>query len=121
MTDEPIRLGALEARVMDVLWEQGPGTVREIINHIDTQPAYTTIATVLSNLDKKGMVLIARSRRSTTYSAGMSRAEYDARQMACVLRQSPDRASSILHFVDAMPEADLELLRGYLQSKGKQG
>ena len=120
MTDEPIRLGALEARVMDILWEEGPGTVREIIDHIDTNPAYTTIATVLGNLDKKGMVTITRSRRSTVYSAGMTRAEYEAWQMAGVLRQSPDRASSILHFVETMPDSDLEILRGYLQAKGKQ-
>ncbi len=120
MTDEPIRLGALEARVMDILWEKGPGTVREIIDHVDTNPAYTTIATVLGNLDKKGMLTITRSRRSTVYSAGMTRAEYEARQMACVLRQSPDRASSILHFVETMPDSDLEILRGYLHAKGKQ-
>lgn len=117
MRDEQIRLGALEARVMNVLWDEGPGTVREIIDHIETTPAYTTIATVLANLDKKGLVTITRSRRSTTYCAGMSRAEYEAGQMACVLRRSPDRASSILHFVEAIPESDLELLRGYLRSR----
>ncbi|AZN30672.1 BlaI/MecI/CopY family transcriptional regulator [Flaviflexus salsibiostraticola] len=118
--EEPIRLGALEAQVMDVLWDVGPGTVRDIISHIASNPAYTTIATVLANLDRKGMVEISRSRRSTTYSAGMSRAEYEANQMACVLRGSRDRASSILHFVESMSETDRVLLRDFLTSKAAE-
>lgn len=119
MIDEPIRLGALEARVMNILWENGPATVRDIIGHIETEPAYTTVATVLANLDKKALVSISRSRRRTTYAAGMSRAEFEARQMACVLQSSPDPESSMLHFVDAMNEADLEILREYLQAKAE--
>ena len=114
MSDEPIRLGALEARVMDILWESGPGTIREIIDRLGSGPAYTTIATVVTNLDRKGLVAIERSGRSTTYAAALSRAEHEARQMSCVLKRSPDRASSILHFVEAMPESDLALLRSFL-------
>src|SRR5699024_2867854 len=41
------RLGALEAQVMDVLWDHGTLTVREVIDHLGGAPAYTTIATVL--------------------------------------------------------------------------
>ncbi|MGO3310686.1 MAG: BlaI/MecI/CopY family transcriptional regulator, partial [Brevibacterium aurantiacum] len=46
----PIRLGALEQQVMDLLWDEGPLTVRQIIEASDNVPAYTTIATVLTNL-----------------------------------------------------------------------
>ncbi|UUZ43527.1 BlaI/MecI/CopY family transcriptional regulator [Janibacter limosus] len=44
-----LRPGALEAQVMDVLWDHGPATVREVIEHLPSDPAYTTIATVLTN------------------------------------------------------------------------
>ncbi len=111
------RLGALEAQVMDVLWDHGTLTVREVIDHLGGTSAYTTIATVLGNLDRKGLVTITRQRRSTRYAARLSRQEHAAELMGQVLDASQDRAASILHFVESMPETDLALLRSYLDTK----
>ena len=108
------RLGALEAQVMDVLWDHGPVTVREIIKRLPQDPAYTTIATVLANLDRKGLVAVTRAGRSTRHAPRVSRHEHDAALMERVLESSRDRAASILHFVEAMPEGDRALLREYL-------
>ena len=44
----------------------------------------------------------------------MSRQEHDASLLTCVLEASRDRAASILHFVETMPEDDRTLLREYL-------
>lgn len=115
-----LRLGALEAQVMDVLWDHGPVTVREVITQLPSDPAYTTIATVLANLDKKHLVNISRVRRSTRYSARISRHEHAAALMEQVLASSRDRTASILQFVDSMPEHDLELLRDYLDRRGEE-
>lgn len=114
-----LRLGALEAQVMEVLWDHGPVTIREVITHLPSDPAYTTIATVLANLDKKHLVTISRVRRSTSYSARVSRHEHAAALMEQVLASSRDRTASILHFVDSMPEDDLALLRDYLDRRGE--
>ena len=108
------RLGTLEAQVMDVLWDHGPVTIREVIDHLPNDPAYTTIATVLANLDRKDLVSVTRVGRSARHAARMSRQQYDAALMECVLESSRDRAASILHFVDTMPEGDRALLRDYL-------
>ncbi|MFX0540061.1 BlaI/MecI/CopY family transcriptional regulator [Ornithinimicrobium sp. Y1847] len=116
-----LRLGALEAQVMDVLWDHGPVTIREVIDHLPSDPAYTTIATVLTNLDRKHLVTITRENRSTSYSARMSRHEHAATLMEQVLASSRDRAASILQFVDSMPESDLALLRDYLTQRGERG
>lgn len=116
----PLRLGALEAQVMDVLWDHGPGTVREVIGHLPSDPAYTTIATVLTNLDRKGLLTITREKRSTRYSARLSRHEHAATLMEQALDSSRDRAASILHFVDSMPDDDLALLRDYLNRRGER-
>ncbi|MGO1560797.1 Transcriptional regulator, MecI family [Actinomycetales bacterium JB111] len=115
------RLGTLEARVMDVLWEHGPSTIREVISRLATEPAYTTIATVLANLDRKNLVTSSRAKHSTTYSARQNRHEYTADLMGQILRSSGDRAASILSFVDAMPKDDLELLREYLDRRNDRG
>ena len=99
---------------MDVLWDHGPVTVREIIDQLPSDPAYTTIATVLANLDRKHLVTITRVRRSTRYAARIGRHEHAAELMEQVLASSRDRTASILQFVDSMPESDLALLRDFL-------
>lgn len=116
-----LRLGTLEAQVMDVLWDHGPLTIREVIAQLPSEPAYTTIATVLSNLDRKQLVRITRQRRSKRYSPVMTRHEHSAALMEQVLASSRDRAASILQFVESMPEDDLALLRGYLSRHGEEG
>jgi len=111
------RLGALEAQVMDVLWDHGPVTIRETIDRLPSDPAYTTIATVLANLDRKGLVTIDRVNRSTRFAARLTRSEYAAAQIEQVLDSSQDRTGSILRLVDSMPEDDLRLLREYLLAR----
>ena len=113
----PVRLGALESQVMDVLWDRGASTIREVITHLQTGLAYTTIATVLANLERKTLAQSSRDARSVRYSAGMTREQYAVVQMEHVLGTSRDRSASILQFVNSMPESDLELLRTYLQHR----
>lgn len=104
---------------MDVLWDHGPVTVRQVIERLPSDPAYTTIATVLTNLDRKNLVTITRQNHSTRYAARVSRQEHAADLMEEVLRASRDRAASILQFVDSMPEDDLDLLRDYLNRRDR--
>ena len=115
---EPARLGTLEAQVMDLLWAGEPLTVRGLIERLPTEPAYTTIATVLGNLRKKGLVCTGKDGHSTLYGACVSRDEHTARIMEHALNESGDRAASILRFVDGMPEEDLRLLREHLLGEG---
>lgn len=115
--DEPPRLGALEAQVMDTLWDHGPSTIRGVIDHLPSDPAYTTIATVLTNLDRKHLVASRKEGHSTLYEARASREEHVASVMNHALDTSKDRAASILRFMDNIPETDLALLRDYLQRR----
>lgn len=117
---EPPRLGALEAQVMDSLWDQPGLTVRELIDRLGGTSAYTTIATVLANLNRKELVTAERSGHSTRYQPALSRAEHTAAVMGHALDASKDRAASILHFVDTMPAGDLDLLRQYLDRQADQ-
>ncbi|GAB2477104.1 BlaI/MecI/CopY family transcriptional regulator [Promicromonospora xylanilytica] len=114
---EPPRLGALESQVMDVLWDHGPATIRGIINQLPGDLAYTTIATVLTNLDRKRLVSARKERHSTLYTARTRREEHVAAVMRHALGTSRDRAASILRFVDTIPAADLDLLRDYLRQR----
>jgi predicted transcriptional regulator len=76
----PPPLGELEADVMDLLWRQGEATVRavlEALNATTEKPrAYTTVMTVMGNLDRKGMLTRRRDGRTDVYTPVMSRQEY---------------------------------------------
>jgi predicted transcriptional regulator len=100
---------------MDVLWDGPAATVREIIDQLSSEPAYTTIATVLTHLRRKQLVTVSREPRSTRYSARISRKEHAALLMEQALEASRDRGAAILQFVDSMPQEDLDLLREYLR------
>lgn len=117
---EPPRLGALEAQVMDVLWTQGPSRIRDVINALPEPLAYTTIATVLGNLQRKCLVGVVREGRSAVYSATTSREQHTASLMTYALRSSSDRRASMLHFVESMDEDDAALLRGFLAGDGER-
>ncbi|HJB11739.1 MAG TPA: BlaI/MecI/CopY family transcriptional regulator [Candidatus Brachybacterium merdavium] len=117
----PVPLGALERQVMEVLWDDGDLTVRELISALGDVHAYTTIATVLSNLDRKDMVRSRRDGRSVRYSPRHSRSMHAARAMEHALSTSNDRTASILHFVQTMEPDDVELLREYLQQQEPSG
>lgn len=117
----PIRLGALEQHVMDLLWDAGSLTVRQIIESSDSEPAYTTISTVLNNLERKNLVRRARQGRSVFHTPSVSREEYAASLMQKALVNGGDRAASILHFVEGIGADDVRLLRDYLNSKDASG
>ena len=51
-----VTLSNREAEIMAVLWEQGPSTVTEVKDKLSDQLAYTTVLTILRNLEAKEYV-----------------------------------------------------------------
>lgn len=100
---------------MDVLWDRGGATIRQIMDDLPSDPAYTTIATVLRNLERKELVGAQRQGRFVLHHPRVSRQELAATTIGHALAASGDRAASILHFVDTLSTQDRDLLRQYLQ------
>ena len=65
MTD--VSLGDRELDVMAVLWETGSGTVGEVRDRLDDPLAYTTVLTVLRNLEAKKFVRRVEEGRAHRY------------------------------------------------------
>lgn len=69
----PPGLGELERDVMDVVWEAGETTVREVMGTLNTtsgrERAYTTVMTVMGNLRRKGLLTCRRQGRTDVYSS----------------------------------------------------
>ena len=54
---QPYRLGDLQLRIMQVLWESGPTTVAEVQGKLEGEPlAYTTVATMLRKMEARQLV-----------------------------------------------------------------
>ena len=60
-------LGERELDVMAVLWEIGSGTVTEVREHLDAPLAYTTVLTMLRNLEAKRFVRREEEGRAHRY------------------------------------------------------
>src|SRR5699024_12381202 len=54
-------LGPLEQKVMHLLWDHGPLTIREVIDRLPEEPAYTTMATALRHLARTDLVRVVKA------------------------------------------------------------
>ena len=54
--DMDVTFGSRELEVMGVLWDTGPATAAEVQAGLDAPLAYTTVITILRNLEAKGLV-----------------------------------------------------------------
>jgi len=59
-----------ELRIMQVLWQKGPGTVQQILDVLPGHPgfAYNTILTTIRILERKGYVEHAKDGRAHVYT-----------------------------------------------------
>ena len=111
-------LGELEAAVMDVLWRaEEPLKVRDVLERLDRQLAYTTVMTVLDNLHRKQWVERELHGKAYLYVASWSREEASARALRDVLDASGDPQAVLMHFMASVSDEETDLLRTALRRK----
>lgn len=74
-------LGELQLAVMEVVWERGAVSVREVLETLNEEGhrlAYTTVMTIMGRLAEKGWLKVEREGRAFTYHATHSRPEAEA-------------------------------------------
>lgn len=80
------RLTKAEEQVMQILWELGEAVVKDLMEHFEEpKPAYTTVATVLRVLEKKGFVSFRKVGNTYLYSPVVSKVEYTRFQVSRLL------------------------------------
>ncbi|WP_084349485.1 BlaI/MecI/CopY family transcriptional regulator [Janibacter limosus] len=120
-------LGDLEQAVMDVLWSDDTGrglTVREVSGRLTGRElAYTTVMTVLSRLETKGVTTRERDGRAWRYHPASSRESMTAQAMRSPLHDlsSADRQAAILHFLAGASADDLDAVRAAMAEVEAQG
>ena len=64
---DPTSFGERELDIMTVLWQRSSGTVTEVQAALDTPLAYTTVLTILRNLEAKDFVRREEEGRAHRY------------------------------------------------------
>lgn len=99
---------------MDEVWERGEATVRATLHSLNARTgkarAYTTIMTILSRLEDKGLLTRRREGKADVYAPVLSRDAYmEARarsQVSALVDEYGDVA--LVHFARQMARLDPE-------------
>lgn len=86
--DAERRLTDAELELMNVLWRQGPSTVREVMAALPAarERAYTTVSTIMRILQDKGFVTAQREGRAHRYGALVAQTSYQDRYVHHMVR-----------------------------------
>jgi predicted transcriptional regulator len=117
---DKVELGHRELDVMSVLWELGSGTVTDVRERLPVKLAYTTVLTILRNLEEKSYVSRVAEGRAHRYSARVGRVAARrsaiARVVDTLFHGAPQEL--IAHMVEhrALTGSDLGRLRTMIDS-----
>jgi len=116
-----LSLGPLETEILEILWELGTATVKDIHDRIladpDRELAYTSVTTVLRRLGEKGWLACDRHDRAFRWRTVVSREEAQIHQAHDRLQRflavgNPDVVAA---FADSLDAASLNQLEAIAQ------
>jgi predicted transcriptional regulator len=113
--------------VLRVLWDRGPLTVRELMDHLpggDEQP-YTTVLGLLQTMEKAGLVLHQEEGATYRYASALSRRDGTRTLLRDFLARFFQGSAEdlVLGLVDAeaLTPAELRQIEAQLQKKARTG
>jgi BlaI family penicillinase repressor len=121
---EDVVLGDRELDVMGVLWDLGSGTVSEVRERLPADLAYTTVLTILRNLEAKELVTHTTEGKAHRYVPKVARRA--ARRSALtrivdkLFHGSPEQLIAQLVEDEHLSADDLKRLRALLAAQAKK-
>lgn len=113
-------LTELQLAILQVLWDRGEATTQDVhaLLHVDRGLALTTVATLLSRLEKRGILEHRKEGRQYVYRTLVSRPEVrrsKIRELTQTLFEG-DAAALISHLVrsDETGQGDLERIKAMI-------
>jgi predicted transcriptional regulator len=76
-----VSISDAELLILKALWDRGPATVRELLDGLGTEWAYTTVQTLVQRLVEKGHVRADRRELAHVFAAKTKREDLAARQV----------------------------------------
>lgn len=87
MTPKTKKLTEKESEIMAMLWQEGPMTVRQMLEHYDDpKPHFNTVSTTVRILEEKGYVGHEAGGAAFRYYATADMADFRERSLAQVIK-----------------------------------
>jgi predicted transcriptional regulator len=81
------KLSNQEEVLMLIIFQQGKGFIKDFIQLMEEpQPPYTTVASIVKNLERKGYIKGTRYGNTCEYSPVMEESEYKSKYMSNVVQ-----------------------------------
>jgi BlaI family transcriptional regulator, penicillinase repressor len=117
-------LGDRELDIMGVLWDLGSGTVAEVRTKLPVDLAYTTVLTILRNLEAKELVSHTAEGKAHRYVPRVARTAARRNALTRVLDKlfhgSPEQLVAQLVQDEKLSAQDLKRLHTLLTTSGKK-
>ncbi|MGK7954181.1 MAG: BlaI/MecI/CopY family transcriptional regulator [Crocosphaera sp.] len=126
---QKLSLGTLETEILEIIWDFGQATVKQIHDRILADPerelAYASVTTVLNRLTKKGWLKCYKNKKAFIWEPLMSREQAKTLQAYEQLQQflaisNPDMVASFADSLDASSLERLEAIATRLQAVRRQ-
>lgn len=121
MAERQYEPGNAELEVLKVLWDEGPSTVRDVLNHLHKsgrRVAYTTVQTLLTRLEQKKLVRSNKSDVAHVFRARVSRERITQSRLKTLVQQLYDGAVGplVLQLVrdEGLTASEVEELQGLI-------
>lgn len=120
---QDVQLSEAQLAVMRALWRAGEAPTARVVEQVgrDRRLAYTTVATMLSRLEKRGLVVSRQEGREKVYRPLVSEDEVQTAMVSGLVSRlfQGDPAALVSHLVrrDEIDEGDLERVRAMLQDE----
>lgn len=122
------KLSKLELQIMEILWDRGPCSVREVQEAFpqSKRPAYTTVQTVMYRLleGKRAVRIVKKISNANIFEAAVSRDDAGRRLMDDALAFFGGRTKPVMaHLVESgnLTLEDLKEAEEAIRRQAKQG
>jgi len=106
--------GPLEAKIMDILWNNDEMTIKEVQHILEKEKAmsFNTVMTVMNRLVEKGILQKRTEGRSSMYKPIQSRIVFLDTQSKEMTNELMDEFGNVVvsHMLDALEDVDDELV-----------
>ncbi|HMR92492.1 MAG TPA: BlaI/MecI/CopY family transcriptional regulator [Chitinophagaceae bacterium] len=86
------RLTLTEEEAMQAVWRTGEGNVKSFMEHLDEGIPYTTLASTIKNLEKKGFLAARLVGNTYLYKPAVTEEEYKKKFMGNVVKEYFDNS-----------------------------
>jgi BlaI family transcriptional regulator, penicillinase repressor len=123
---KPVALSELQLDVLRILWERGESSTLDVVEGLrrDRGLAHTTVATLLSRLEKRGVVASRRDGRQLLYKPRVTESKVRSSMVSGLIATlfKGDAKALLAHLVDQdeLKVADLEKMRKLLNKESER-